>query len=177
MGGKHPTFGQRQTIQCESIVPRKSNRSLIHIPKFQFRISPSWKTKPILKPNDPGRTQDRGAFEDEDPDFFLEHVGPSHTLILNKFCVVRPQYVLHTTRYERQSDKLSALDLEAAWSVLSRLESEHIVIFNCGVEAGASQGHKHLQILPRPKREEFELFPDLLGIDDGRSMSSYPHDK
>lgn len=56
--------------------------------------------------------------------------------------------------------------------MLSRLESENIVIFNCGVDAGASQGHKHLQILPRPAREEFELFPDALGIDDGKSASS-----
>ncbi|CAG8981592.1 hypothetical protein HYALB_00009471 [Hymenoscyphus albidus] len=130
---------------------------------FQFRIAPSWKTKPILQPNDPGRTQDRGAFADDDPDFFLEHVGPSHTLILNKFCVVRPQYVLHTTAFEPQYDKLSVADFKAAWSVLSRLESEHIVIFNCGVDAGASQGHKHLQIVPA--REEFNLFPDVLGID------------
>ena len=51
--------------------------------------------------------------------------------------------------------------------MLSRLESRHMVIYNCGVEAGSSIGHKHLQVLPRPEKEEFELFPDALGIDDG----------
>lgn len=43
-----------------------------------------------------------------------------------------------------------------------------MVIYNCGVEAGSSIGHKHLQVLPKPEKEEFELFPDALGIDDGR---------
>ena len=42
-----------------------------------------------------------------------------------------------------------------------------MVIYNCGVEAGSSIGHKHLQVLPRPEKREFELFPDVLGIDDG----------
>lgn len=42
------------------------------------------------------------------------------------------------------------------------------MIYNCGFEGGSSVGHKHLQILPRPKEEEgFEFFPDLLGIDSG----------
>lgn len=86
---------------------------------------------------------------------------------------MRPQYVLHTTKYEHQFDKLSASDLSAAWSVLSRLQSENIVIFNCGVDAGASQGHKHLQILPRSARRDFELFPDTLGINDGKLTSSH----
>ena len=42
-----------------------------------------------------------------------------------------------------------------------------MVIYNCGVEAGSSIGHKHLQVLPRPGKEDFEMFPDALGIDEG----------
>lgn len=37
-----------------------------------------------------------------------------------------------------------------------------MVIYNCGVEAGSSLGHKHLQIFPRPGREELVLFPDVM---------------
>tara|TARA_R110002060_G_scaffold10893_3_gene16057 strand:+ start:2087 stop:2413 length:327 start_codon:yes stop_codon:yes gene_type:complete len=97
----------------------------------------------------------------------IDFIGPSHKLILNKYCVVRPQYVLHTTSFTPQADHLNVVDFAAAWNVLSRLESRHMVIYNCGVEAGSSIGHKHLQVLPRPEKEEFELFPDALGIDDG----------
>lgn len=41
-----------------------------------------------------------------------------------------------------------------------------MVIYNCGFEAGSSLGHKHLQILPRPNKDEWEFFPDVLGIDE-----------
>lgn len=136
---------------------------------FQFRSANSLTAKPILSRTDPGRTKATNPFADEDPDFLLEHVGLFHTLILNKYCVVRPQYLLHTNVFEPQTDHLTESDLSAAWSVLSRLDSPHVVIYNCGFEAGSSLGHKHLQILPRPPKNEFEFFPDALGIDDKSS--------
>jgi ATP adenylyltransferase/5',5'''-P-1,P-4-tetraphosphate phosphorylase II len=136
--------------------------------KFQFRSANSLTAKPILKSNDPGRTKDNNAFSDDDPDFFLEHVGPSHTLILNKYCVVRPQYLLHTNGFVPQADHLTESDLSAAWNVLSRLNSLHIVIYNCGFDGGSSVGHKHMQILPRPPKEEFDFFPNALGISEGQ---------
>jgi ATP adenylyltransferase/5',5'''-P-1,P-4-tetraphosphate phosphorylase II len=124
----------------------------------------------MLKSTDLGRTPDQNAFADEDPDFFLEYVGPSHTLILNKYCVVRPQSLLHTNVFVPQNNYLSESDLLAAWNVLSRLESPHMIIYNCGFEAGSSLGHKHVQILPRPLGEEFEFFPDSIGISEGQSV-------
>ena len=125
----------------------------------------------MLKSTDLGRTSDQNAFADEDPDFFLQYVGPSHTLILNKYCVVRPQYLLHTNVFVPQNNYLSESDLLAAWNVLSRLESPHMIIYNCGFEAGSSLGHKHIQILPLPLKEEFEFFPDSIGISEGQSCS------
>lgn len=97
----------------------------------------------------------------------IDFIGLSHKLILNKYCVVRPQYVLHTTVFTPQSDHLNEGDFASAWDVLRRLKSRHMVIYNCGVESGSSIGHKHLQVLPRPEKGDFELFPDALGIDEG----------
>jgi ATP adenylyltransferase/5',5'''-P-1,P-4-tetraphosphate phosphorylase II len=93
---------------------------------------------------------------------------------------VRPQFILHTNEYQKQADHLTESDLNAAWKVLSSLGSEkgkgerngYFVIYNCGFEGGSSIGHKHLQILPRPEREEFEFFPDVLGISSGKSLYS-----
>jgi ATP adenylyltransferase/5',5'''-P-1,P-4-tetraphosphate phosphorylase II len=86
---------------------------------------------------------------------------------------VRPQYLLHTNDFVPQTDHLTEGDLAAAWNVLTRLEkdSKHVVIYNCGFEAGSSLGHKHLQILPLPAKEEFEFFPDKLGIDEDSSTT------
>jgi ATP adenylyltransferase/5',5'''-P-1,P-4-tetraphosphate phosphorylase II len=144
--------------------------------QFQFRSANSLTAKPILSSTDPGRSKSTNAFSDTDPDFFLSHIGSSHTLILNKYCVVRPQFLLHTNTFIPQSDHLTESDLAAAWTVLSSLtRGKYIVIYNCGFEGGSSVGHKHLQILPRPKKEEgFEFFPDLLGIDSG-PLTSQTH--
>ncbi|KAF1967710.1 hypothetical protein BU23DRAFT_286166 [Bimuria novae-zelandiae CBS 107.79] len=127
---------------------------------FQFRVAASLAKKPQTA------TQKKvsHAFEDDNPDFSLGKIGPNHKLILNKFCVIRPQFVLHTVEFEPQQTPLSFADLDALWNVLSRLESEHIAIFNCGAEAGASMGHKHMQVLPHPGREEFELFLDVVEL-------------
>ncbi|KAH7313025.1 Ap4A phosphorylase II [Rhexocercosporidium sp. MPI-PUGE-AT-0058] len=133
--------------------------------KFQFRSAPSFTKKPIQAADDPGRSSDQNVFSDTDPDFVIDFIGPSHKLILNKYCVVRPQFILHTTVFTPQSDHLNEVDLDAAWNVLRRLKSRHMAIYNCGFEAGSSIGHKHLQVLPRPEKEEFELFPDALGVD------------
>lgn len=138
--------------------------------QFQFRSANSLTAKPILASNDPGRMKDSNAFADTDPDFLLEHVGPEHTLILNKYCVVRPQYLLHTNVFVPQANHLTESDLSAAWSVLSRLENPNIVIYNCGFEGGSSVGHKHLQILPLPPKQEFDFFPNTLGISEGNSQ-------
>lgn len=91
----------------------------------------------------------------------ISHVGQNHSLLLNKFCVCRPSYLLTTRHFAPQHDALDVTDLTAAWAVLRHLGSSYYAIYNCGFEAGSSQGHKHLQIWPYPSKEDltFELFP------------------
>ncbi|KFA56590.1 hypothetical protein S40293_01132 [Stachybotrys chartarum IBT 40293] len=71
-----------------------------------------------------------------------------------------PALVLHTRLFARQTDDLDLSDITAAQAVMSALDENtpQWVTYNCGTEAGASQGHKHMQIfaLPTP----FELFPE-----------------
>ncbi|KAN0106004.1 Ap4A phosphorylase II [Hyaloscypha variabilis] len=171
---KEENFEERSLRQFDALVERGNLLWRTTTPQlikaepfnFQFRSATSLTVKPILSSTDPGRSKPTNAFSDTDPDFLLSHIGPSHTLILNKYCVVRPQFILHTNDFVPQSDHLTESDLDAAWTVLSSLtRRKHIVIYNCGFEGGSSIGHKHLQILPRPSEGDgFEFFPDLLGI-------------
>lgn len=124
---------------------------------FQFRVATSLKSKP----RSAHQKTVRNAFSDDNPDFSLGKIGSGHRLILNKFCVVRPQFVLHTIEFEPQNEPLSDVDCDALWEVLSSLGNEYIAIFNCGPDAGASVGHKHMQIIPRPNSEGHALFPDV----------------
>lgn len=157
-------------------ISRNDRKYLLRLDvQFQFRIAKALTVKPNLAPDDPGRVQASNPFARDGPEFNLGNVGPSHTLILNKFCVVRPQFVLHTNTFEPQSDFLNAQDLDAAWQVLSRLGPSYIAIYNCGVEAGSSLGHKHLQLIPRPSAESHELFPDKYKYDTGKIRVVFYH--
>lgn len=107
------------------------------------------------------------AFADPNPDFTLGTIGSKHKLILNKFSVVRPQFVLPTLEFEPQSTPLNRSDTYAISDTLIRLDGDYMAIFNCGADAGASVGHKHTQIIPRPTNDGFSLFPDNAELVDG----------
>ncbi|OCL06377.1 hypothetical protein AOQ84DRAFT_297103 [Glonium stellatum] len=145
--------------------------------EFEFRIASALTTKPILSPDAPGRFQPIGPFVNPDPDFTLTAVGPSHILELSKYCIYRPSFILHTKDYVPQVHDLDVSDISAAWATLKALKSPQIVLYNCGVEAGSSQGHKHLQIFPRPSLDDFKLPPDgrQLPLDKPTSLPDVPY--
>lgn len=95
------------------------------------------------------------------------NVGSAHRILLNKFSVYRPMLVLPTVEYEKQSDPLNRSDIEAAWVMLHAFHSDQMMIYNCGVNAGSSQGHKHMQVLPIPDPMEFTLWPSKARSDVG----------
>ena len=53
---------------------------------FEFRVAPSLISKPQDKEQkEAPETNKRGAFDDENPLFEIQKIGPRHRLILNKF--------------------------------------------------------------------------------------------
>lgn len=143
--------------------------------QFEFRIATSLQKKPIdTKQKDPTKN----AFPASEGDWTLGPIGKDHKLILNKFCVVRPQFVLPTNEPQPQSDALNAVDFDAGREVLTRLRSsgddddddKYMIIFNCGVNSGSSVGHKHLQCIPQPlgaKRGKKNFFSLLKSEGEG----------
>ena len=75
-------------------------------------------------------------------------VSGTHVAILNKFNVVDRHLLIVTREFEEQRSLLTPRDFEAWWRCLGEYES--IGFYNGGAEAGASQPHKHLQLVPLP---------------------------
>lgn len=89
-------------------------------------------------------------------------MGPDHLLLLNIYAFYRPSLLITTRDYHPQEEALNDDDLAAAWAVLNNFSRErYFLIYNCGYNAGSSQGHKHMQLWPYPNERElgFELFP------------------
>lgn len=80
-------------------------------------------------------------------DLEVSPLGSSHVLLLNKY-PVQPAHVLVISQdWQAQEGWLSALDWQAVASVAS--DTNGLWFFNSTAASGASQRHRHVQLLPR----------------------------
>ncbi len=87
-------------------------------------------------------------FLEPERELTVADISDSHRAILNKFNVVEHHLLLITREFENQDMLLTQQDFEALW--LCMAEYNGLVFYNGGREAGASQQHKHLQMIPLP---------------------------
>jgi ATP adenylyltransferase len=88
---------------------------------------------------------------------FVAAVSTTHLCLLNKFNIVDHHLLIVTRAYEDQESALTLQDFEAMWACL--FEFEALAFYNSGRTAGASQGHKHLQLVPLPFAPTGPLVP------------------
>lgn len=83
-----------------------------------------------------------------EPDLWVGKLAPAHVALLNKFPVLDRHLLAVTCGYEPQTNLLTVADCEAMLRLLA--DWDGLVFYNGGAEAGASQPHKHLQIVDLP---------------------------
>ena len=83
-----------------------------------------------------------------EPDLTVGGLSDTHIAVLNKFNVLDHHLLIVTRRFEPQEMLLTRADLEALGLALSEIDG--LGFYNGGGEAGASQRHKHLQLVPLP---------------------------
>ncbi|KAI0167302.1 5-p-4-tetraphosphate phosphorylase [Pestalotiopsis sp. NC0098] len=142
--------------------------------KFEFRISTALANKPILLRDAPERQGRGGPFLNPDPDFVVATIGGGHILELSMHCLYRPAFILHTRDFAPQTDDLDLSDFATIHLVMADLGRTipQMAIYNCGVDAGSSQGHKHMQIFALP--DPFPLFP-AAAVSEHDIESDIPH--
>jgi ATP adenylyltransferase len=84
-------------------------------------------------------------------DLFVTDISETHVCILNKFNVVDYHLLIITRAFEEQESLLTLEDFTAMWACLADVDG--LVFYNSGKIAGASQRHKHLQIVPISGKE------------------------
>ncbi len=88
---------------------------------------------------------DFNPFLPYDPDLFVGDISASHVCLLNKFNVLERHLLIVTRTFEDQEELLTSADFHALASCLSAIDG--LAFYNAGVIAGASQAHKHLQLV------------------------------
>ena len=88
-------------------------------------------------------------FATPDPALIVrDRLTPTHRAILNKFSVLREHLLVVTRGHEDQRDLLDVRDFEAL--AICMADAEVLAFYNGGREAGASQAHKHIQVVTLP---------------------------
>jgi sulfate adenylyltransferase (ADP) / ATP adenylyltransferase len=120
--------GVRFTVRVAENLARKEAARLMH---------PLPRTQP---PRDP--------FLPYEPDLFVADLSPTHVALLNKFNVIEHHLLIVTRQYAPQEALLDAADFAALVQALRAVDG--LGFYNGGPAAGASQSHKHLQMVPLP---------------------------
>jgi ATP adenylyltransferase len=83
-----------------------------------------------------------------DPRLEVSRLGSSHVVLLNKYPVQPGHLLLITQHWQPQSGWLQSSD----WQAVAAMDADTggLWFFNSCAAAGASQPHRHLQLLPRP---------------------------
>jgi ATP adenylyltransferase len=92
-----------------------------------------------------------------DPDLFVADVSDTHVALLNKFNVIDHHLLIVTRRFEPQEALLNLADFAALFTCMA--EFDGLGFYNGGPAAGASQRHKHLQIVPLPLAKQGPMLP------------------
>lgn len=99
-------------------------------------------------------------------ELFVADLSPTHVALLNKFNVMERHLLLVTRDFEDQENLLTPADFSALWICMA--EYDAVGFYNGGEAAGASQSHKHLQLVPLPLAEQGPPVPIQPLVDEIR---------
>ncbi|HRQ58440.1 MAG TPA: phosphorylase [Azoarcus taiwanensis] len=113
-------------------------------------------------------------FLNPDPALTVGPVGEAHVAILNKFPLCARHLVLARREFEEQLSPLVRIDFDALATIMG--EAGGLGLYNGGVEAGASQRHKHVQWIPEaPGNASLKLYAPGLPTDaEPQTVARHP---
>jgi sulfate adenylyltransferase (ADP) / ATP adenylyltransferase len=144
--------------------------------RFLVRVVDSLMRKEVQRMRVPSARSQGPAdpFLPPDPVLTVGILSDTHVAVLNKFNVLLGHLLLVTRRFEPQESLLAPADLDALLRCLREIDG--LGFFNGGTRAGASQAHKHLQLVRLPLAEDGPGLPmeKLLVPDKGNPVVRPP---
>lgn len=116
--------------------------------RFLVRILASLRRKEAAQSQAkmPNQTKDFNPFLPYEEALFVTHLSPTHLCLLNKYNVVEHHMLIVTRQFEEQDSWLNQEDFWALATCMAEVDG--LAFYNGGRLAGASQRHKHLQLIP-----------------------------
>lgn len=143
----------RRALECGAMQPIETLEEFFEEAgvRFILRKVSSLRRKEMER----GERDARGPanpFLDYDPELFVAEISGTHVVLLNKFNVLERHLLIVTRRFKDQETLLEHDDFAALAACMTGFDS--LGFYNGGKQAGASQPHKHLQLVPLPLGRE-----------------------
>jgi len=114
--------------------------------QFGARIVSSLAHKALHRRRAAVTAHDGNPFLPYEQDLFVAAVGDRYICLLNKYNVLDNHLLVITREFEDQESLLSIEDFQALWTCFPTWKV--LAFYNSGKISGASQPHKHIQLVP-----------------------------
>jgi ATP adenylyltransferase len=167
---------RRQALACGAQQPVETRETFIEDGGIRFLV----RVVSALARKETGReahaaNADANPFLPPERELFVADLSDTHLCLLNKFNVIEHHLLIVTRAFEHQETLLTPADFEALAICLAQYEG--LGFYNGGVAAGASQPHKHLQLVPlplSPASPELPIAPLLRAARDVKGIGRLP---
>ncbi|MGF1480099.1 MAG: phosphorylase [Cyanophyceae cyanobacterium] len=149
----------KQAIAAQALQPLATRYEMIEQNGIDFIVRVL--SADVLQKKEQGKPQKTAAnfnpFLPYDENLFVADISDTHLCLLNKYNALADHLLLVTREFEAQESWLTQQDFTAMWAALAEIDG--LVFYNAGKRAGASQRHKHLQLVPLPLATEGARLP------------------
>jgi len=138
--------GALRPIETEQVIVEDAGVGFLVRVVSSLRRKEADKRRTLFSRN--GSAPPRNPFLPPEPELTLGEVSRTHVAVLNKFNVLDYHLLIVTQEFEHQETLLTVGDFRALLACMAQYPS--LGFYNGGAAAGASQPHKHLQLVPLP---------------------------
>jgi len=131
---------------------------------FAVRLATDYASQAARQP----KPKPGNPFAEPEPDLLVGDVSDTHRALLNKYHVIENHLLVVTRQFVAQEVLLDLADFEALVACMPR-DGHAIGFYNAGRGSGASQPHKHVQVVTLPLTPWRDLPMEAL-IDDGTKL-------
>jgi ATP adenylyltransferase len=159
---------QQRAVACGALEPIETLGEVLEdegVSFFVRRITDPAFQKRIRALQSPAARTDN-PFLPYDEDLFVADVSDTHFCLLSKYPAVTNHTLLVTRAFEEQMTPLTPRDWQALCICMH--EFDVLAFYNAGAVAGASQRHRHIQLVPPPVGAGPERAPMEALLDEAR---------
>lgn len=144
----------QQALACRALQPIETEVAFLDQGGVRFlvrvlaNVDRKARAKQVQETQSQAQGKEINPFLPYDPDLFVTDITETHLCLLNKYNVVENHILIITRAFEEQDSWLTTADFQALAACMAELDG--LAFYNGGTLAGASQRHKHLQLVPLP---------------------------